>query len=78
MRLRVGPIVDRASVEILIFGTGARMELVPSRIRGYMKEFGIQMDVMDTVGARSWLRCCGLLTLAFSIRFVLEERMFNV
>lgn len=27
------------------------MELVPSRIRGYMKELGIQMDVMDTVGS---------------------------
>lgn len=51
--LRVGPIVDRVSVEILIFGTGARMELVPSSIRGYMKELGIQMDVMDTASARS-------------------------
>jgi len=39
--------------EILIFGTGARMELVPGSVRGYMKELGIQMDVMDTVGARS-------------------------
>ena len=29
------------------------MELVPGSIRGYMKELGIQMDVMDTVGARS-------------------------
>ena len=42
-----------ATVEILIFGTGARMELVPASIRGYLKELGIQMDVMDTVRARS-------------------------
>ena len=38
-------------IEMLIFGTGARMALVPSSVRGYMKELGIQMDVMDTVGA---------------------------
>ncbi|KAF8138737.1 NADH dehydrogenase 1 alpha subcomplex assembly factor 3 [Boletus edulis] len=39
--------------EILIFGTGARMELVPGHIRGYIKELGIQMDVMDTKNACS-------------------------
>ncbi|KAF9226767.1 DUF498-domain-containing protein [Gyrodon lividus] len=39
--------------EILIFGTGPRMELVPSSIRAYMKELGIQMDVMDTKNACS-------------------------
>ncbi|KAI9574435.1 DUF498-domain-containing protein [Boletus coccyginus] len=39
--------------EILIFGTGARMELVPGSVRGYMKELGIQMDVMDTKNACS-------------------------
>ncbi|KAF8558743.1 DUF498-domain-containing protein [Imleria badia] len=39
--------------EILIFGTGARMEVVPGSVRGYMKELGIQMDVMDTKNACS-------------------------
>ncbi|KIJ69856.1 hypothetical protein HYDPIDRAFT_23022 [Hydnomerulius pinastri MD-312] len=39
--------------EILIFGTGLRMELVPNSIRAYMKELGIQMDVMDTKNACS-------------------------
>jgi NADH dehydrogenase [ubiquinone] 1 alpha subcomplex assembly factor 3 len=53
-RVRVGRVVDRPLlriIEILIFGTGARMELVPGSIRGYVKELGIQMDVMDTVGS---------------------------
>ena len=35
--------------EILVFGTGARMEFVPPRIRSYTKELGIQLEVMDTV-----------------------------
>ncbi|KIJ20441.1 hypothetical protein PAXINDRAFT_108505 [Paxillus involutus ATCC 200175] len=39
--------------EILIFGTGTRMELVPSSIKAHMKEFGIQIDVMDTKNASS-------------------------
>ncbi|KAN0097223.1 NADH dehydrogenase [ubiquinone] 1 alpha subcomplex assembly factor 3 [Tylopilus felleus] len=39
--------------EILIFGTGKRMELVPSSVRGYTKEMGIQIDVMDTKNACS-------------------------
>ncbi|KAH7887480.1 hypothetical protein F5I97DRAFT_2072803 [Phlebopus sp. FC_14] len=39
--------------EILIFGTGRRMEFIPSAIRGHMKELGIQMDVMDTKNACS-------------------------
>ncbi|KAF9238813.1 NADH dehydrogenase 1 alpha subcomplex assembly factor 3 [Melanogaster broomeanus] len=39
--------------EILVFGTGARMELVPSSIRAYIKELGIQLDVMDTKNACS-------------------------
>jgi len=35
--------------EILVFGTGARMEFVPPRIRSYTRELGIQLEVMDTV-----------------------------
>ena len=35
--------------EILVFGTGARMEFVPPRIRSCTKELGIQLEVMDTV-----------------------------
>ncbi|KAG6334868.1 hypothetical protein ID866_4228 [Astraeus odoratus] len=39
--------------EILLFGTGARMEFVPPRIRAHLKELGIQLDVMDTKNASS-------------------------
>ncbi|KAG1752466.1 NADH dehydrogenase 1 alpha subcomplex assembly factor 3 [Suillus paluster] len=39
--------------EILVFGTGRRMELPPPSIRGYLKELGIQLDIMDTRNACS-------------------------
>ncbi|KAG1806502.1 NADH dehydrogenase 1 alpha subcomplex assembly factor 3 [Suillus plorans] len=39
--------------EILVFGTGRRMELPPPSIRGYLKEMGIQLDIMDTRNACS-------------------------
>lgn len=39
--------------EILVFGTGARMEFVPPRIRSYTRELGIQLEVMDTKNASS-------------------------
>ncbi|KAG1782986.1 NADH dehydrogenase 1 alpha subcomplex assembly factor 3 [Suillus placidus] len=39
--------------EILVFGTGRRMELPPLSIRGYLKEMGIQLDIMDTRNACS-------------------------
>lgn len=71
---------DRALVEILIFGTGARMELVPSRIRGYMKELGIQMDIMDTVGGSFLVVCCASCSRLCSLfsMSVLEERVFDL
>ena len=70
----VGWVVDRLLriIEILIFGTGARMELVPGSIREYMKELGIQMDVMDTVGTP------GPPCIAHSECAFLEERVFNI
>ncbi|KAL4076282.1 NADH dehydrogenase 1 alpha subcomplex assembly factor 3 [Scleroderma yunnanense] len=39
--------------EILVFGTGARMEFIPPRIRSYTRELGIQLEVMDTKNASS-------------------------
>lgn len=39
--------------EILVFGTGKRMELPPLSIRDYLKEMGIQLDIMDTRNACS-------------------------
>ncbi|OAX44843.1 DUF498-domain-containing protein [Rhizopogon vinicolor AM-OR11-026] len=39
--------------EILVFGTGRRMELPPSSMRSYLKEMGIQLDIMDTRNACS-------------------------
>ncbi|KIO12474.1 hypothetical protein M404DRAFT_56975, partial [Pisolithus tinctorius Marx 270] len=39
--------------EILVFGTGARVEFVPPRIRSYITGLGIQLDVMDTRNASS-------------------------
>ncbi|KAI6100223.1 DUF498-domain-containing protein [Pisolithus croceorrhizus] len=39
--------------EILVFGTGARVEFVPPRVRSYITGLGIQLDVMDTRNASS-------------------------
>ncbi|KAI6024478.1 DUF498-domain-containing protein [Pisolithus marmoratus] len=39
--------------EILVFGTGVRVEYVPPRIRSYVTGLGIQLDVMDTRNASS-------------------------
>ncbi|KAI6135144.1 DUF498-domain-containing protein [Pisolithus croceorrhizus] len=40
-------------LEILVFGTGARVEFVPPRVRSYITGLGIQLDVMDTRNASS-------------------------
>ncbi|KAI5993661.1 DUF498-domain-containing protein [Pisolithus albus] len=39
--------------EILVFGTGARVEFVPPRVRSFITGLGIQLDVMDTRNASS-------------------------
>lgn len=69
-------VVDARTIEILIFGTGARMALVPSSIRGYVKELGIQMDVMDTVGSFNLISVA--VTCSFYACAVSEERVFDV
>lgn len=38
-------------VEVLLLGTGARMELIPSALRREIREAGIVMDIMDTGAA---------------------------
>jgi uncharacterized protein len=38
-------------VEVLLLGTGARMELVPSALRREIRAAGIVMDIMDTGAA---------------------------
>jgi uncharacterized protein len=35
--------------EILLFGTGNRVEMPPPAVRKYLNDLGIQVDVMDTV-----------------------------
>lgn len=39
--------------EILVFGTGARVEFVPPKVRSFITGLGIQLDVMDTKNASS-------------------------
>ena len=41
--------ITEYEAEILVFGTGRRMELPPPSMRSYLKEMGIQLDIMDTV-----------------------------
>lgn len=38
-------------VDILLLGTGSRMELVPSALRKEIRAAGISMDIMDTGAA---------------------------
>ncbi|OJA18803.1 hypothetical protein AZE42_00860 [Rhizopogon vesiculosus] len=58
--------ITEHQVEILVFGTGRRMELPPSSIRSYLKEMGIQLDIMDTV--RSSTLPAALLPITFHTR----------
>lgn len=61
-------------VEILVFGTGRRMELPPPSIRGFLREMGIQLDIMDTVGSTTLPAV--LLSMTFFI--LAEKRVFDV
>ena len=39
------------SLDIVLFGTGAQMQMLPAQIRAQLKEAGIIADVMDTGAA---------------------------
>ena len=39
--------------EILLLGTGERVEMVPAALRQYLNKAGIQVDVMNTVSCSS-------------------------
>ena len=46
------PVIDaEPKVEILLLGTGAKMGLLPSRVRQEIRAAGIVVDVMDTGAA---------------------------
>lgn len=48
----LGPLPDaEPKVEILLIGTGERMQLLPGTVRRELKEAGIVADVMDTRAA---------------------------
>ena len=39
------------AIEVLLLGTGAKMELIPSALRDAIREAGLSMDVMKTGAA---------------------------
>jgi uncharacterized protein len=47
----LAPVVAHGGVQILLFGTGRRMQPVPMALRQAMREAGIVVDAMDTGAA---------------------------
>lgn len=47
----LAPILDRAAVELLLFGTGARMQMVPAVLRDACRAAGVVAEPMDTGAA---------------------------
>lgn len=60
--------------EILLFGTGKKVSLVPPNLRQYLNQTGIQVDVMDTV------RLCHLHGCqdVYIIAALVVERMLDI
>ena len=58
--------------EILLVGTGERVEMMPSAIRQYLNKAGVQIDVMNTVSVHA------LDILDVPLTAKTAECMFNI